>query len=78
MGVAHAPVAALLDCDSGVDSRPAAQSAAGWRREAADWQTDRASVIVPRAMRRLYSPKSLGCQPGNGAPESWFPHPVPL
>jgi hypothetical protein len=29
MGVAHAPVAALLGCDSGAEGRPAAQSAAG-------------------------------------------------
>jgi hypothetical protein len=29
MGVAHAPVAALLGCDSGAKGRPAAQSAAG-------------------------------------------------
>jgi len=29
MGVAHAPLAALLGCDSGADWRPAAQSAAG-------------------------------------------------
>jgi hypothetical protein len=37
MGVAHAPLVALLGCDSGADSRPAAQSAAGCKREAADW-----------------------------------------
>jgi hypothetical protein len=30
MGVAHAPLGALLGCDSGADPRPAAQSAAGW------------------------------------------------
>jgi hypothetical protein len=34
MGVAHALLAALLGCDGGVGSRPAAQSAAGCRREA--------------------------------------------
>lgn len=28
MGVAHAPLAALLGCDSGTDGRPAAQNAA--------------------------------------------------
>jgi hypothetical protein len=55
MGVAHALLAALLGCDSGADSRPAAQSAAGCRREAADGQEDRASVIVQRAMRQMYS-----------------------
>jgi hypothetical protein len=42
------PLIALLGCDSGADSRPAAQSAAGCRREAADWQEDRASMIVQR------------------------------
>jgi hypothetical protein len=41
---------ALLGCDTGADSRPAAQSAAGCGREAADGQEDRASVIVQRAM----------------------------
>jgi hypothetical protein len=46
MGVAHAPLAALLGCDSGAEGRPAAPSAAGCRREAADWQKDRAAVIA--------------------------------
>jgi hypothetical protein len=77
MGVAHAPLDALLGCDSGADSRPAAQSAAGCRREAAEWQKDRVSALMQRAMRPLHSAKSPGVSPGNGAPEFWFPHPVP-
>jgi hypothetical protein len=78
MGVAHAPLDALLGCDSGADLRPAAQSAAGCRREAADWPEDRTPVFLQRAIRTLASANSPGCQPGNGAPEFWFPHPVPL
>jgi hypothetical protein len=73
MGVAHAPLAALLDGDSGADSRPAAQSAAGCRREAADWQKDRASVIVQRAMRRLYSANSAGVSRGTVLPSFGSP-----
>jgi hypothetical protein len=58
VGVAHAPQTASLGCDSGADSRPAAQSAAGCRREAVDQQGDRSSVIVQRAMRALSSADS--------------------
>jgi hypothetical protein len=72
-GVAHAPLAALLGCDSGADSRPAAQSAAGCRREAADWQEDRASVIVQRALRRLVSANSPGVSRGTVLPSFGSP-----
>ena len=68
MGVAHAPLDALLSCDSGADSRPPAQSAAARRREAADWQEDRASVIVQRAMRALYSANSTCVSRGTVLP----------
>jgi len=51
MGVAHAPLAALLGCDSGADSRPAAQSAAEVRPEAADWQEHRAPFVWHKAKR---------------------------
>jgi hypothetical protein len=78
MGVAHAPLVAVLGCDSGADSGPAAQSAAGCRREAAHSQGNRKSVIVQRAMRPFVLREQSGYQPGNGAPESSFPHPVPL
>ena len=60
------------------DPRPAAESAAGCGREAADRQEDKASVIVQRGDAILYSAKQSGCEPGNGAPEFSFPHPVPL
>lgn len=78
MGVAHAPLAALLGCDSGADSRPAAQSAAGCRREAADWPEDGASVIRAAGNATLVVREQSGYQPGNGPPEFSFPHPVPL
>jgi hypothetical protein len=78
MGVAHAPLTAPLGCDSGADSRPAAQSAAGDRSEAADWQEDKASSIVQRANATFVLRDQSRCQPGNGAPDFWFPHPVPL
>ena len=68
MGVAHALLAAPLGCDSGADSRPAAQSAAGCRREAADWQEDRASEIVRRAMRPLWPANSPGISRGTVLP----------
>jgi hypothetical protein len=77
VGVAHAPLAALLGCDSGADSRPAAQSAAGSRPEVADWPEDKAPVIVQGAMRPLVLREHSGCLPGNGAPDFRFPHPVP-
>ena len=73
MGVAHALLAALLGCDSGADSRPAAQSAAGCRREAADWQEDRASVIVQRTMRPLYSANIQGVSRGTVLPSFGSP-----
>ena len=73
MGVAHAPLAALVGCDSGADSRPAAQSAAGCGREAADWPEDRASVIVQRAMRPLYSANSPGVRRGTVLPSFGSP-----
>ena len=68
MGVAHAPLAALLGRDSSADSRTAAQSAAGCRREAADWPEDRASVIVQRAMRPLSFANSPGVSRGTVLP----------
>jgi hypothetical protein len=68
MGVAHAPLDALLGCDSDADLRPAAQSAADCRREAADGQEDRASVIVHRAMQPLYSANSPGLSRGTVLP----------
>jgi hypothetical protein len=68
MGVAHAPLVALLGCDSGADSRPAAQSAAGCKREAADWQEDRASEIVRRAMRPLCPANSPAISRGTVLP----------
>lgn len=46
MGVAHAPLAALLGCDTGADRRAAAQNAARCSHEAADWQPDTANAIV--------------------------------
>jgi hypothetical protein len=68
MGVAHAPLTALVGCDSGADSRPAAQIAAGCRREAADRQEDRAPVIVHQAMRPLHSANSPGVSRGTVLP----------
>ena len=73
MGVAHAPLAALLGCDSGGDSRPAAQSAAGCRRETADWPEDGASVIVQRAMRPLSSANSPRVSRGTVLPSFGSP-----
>jgi hypothetical protein len=73
MGVAHAPAVALLGCDSGADSRPAAQSAAGDRGEAADWQEDRASSIVQRAMQPLSSANSPGVSRGTVLPSFGSP-----
>ena len=77
MGVAHAPVVALLGCDSGADAKPAAHSAAGAGVETADQQENPASMVVTKALRAMDSPtESLSTQ-GNGAPEFRFPHPVP-
>jgi hypothetical protein len=73
MGVAHAPAVALLGCDSGADSRAAAQSAAGYRRESAGGQKDRASVIVQRAMQPLHSAKTPGVSWGTVLPSFGSP-----
>jgi hypothetical protein len=75
MGVAHAPLDALLGCDSGADSRPAAQSAAGGNREAADGQEDKASSIVQRAMRPLCPANSPGVSRGTVLPNFGSPTP---
>ena len=58
MGVAHAPFAALLGCDTGADRRPAAQSAARCRLEAVDCQLDIANAIVHEVTRVGYSAKA--------------------
>jgi hypothetical protein len=55
IGVAHAPTVALLGCDSGADRRPAAQSAAARRREAADGQEDIGVHIVRGALPAVYA-----------------------
>jgi hypothetical protein len=68
MRVAHAPLDALLSCDSGAGLRPAAQSAAGCRREAADGQEDRESVIVHRAIQSLYTANNPGRSRGTVLP----------
>ena len=78
MGVAHAPLAPCSVATAARTPKPAAQSAAGARGEAADWQEDKASVIVQGAMRTGVLRERAVCQPGNGAPEFPFPHPVPL
>jgi hypothetical protein len=67
------PPVALLGCDSGADSRPAAQSAAVCRREAAAWQEDSVSVIVLRAMRPLDSANSPGVGRGTVLPSFGSP-----
>jgi hypothetical protein len=56
---------------------PAAQSAAGVRPEAADWQEHRPRLSCTRrsAPRALRAPHVSG--KGNDAPEFRFPHPVP-
>jgi hypothetical protein len=69
----HAPQTSRLGCDSGADSRPAAQSAAGDSREAADWQEDRASSILQRAIRRLSSANSPGVSRGTVLPSFGSP-----
>src|SRR5918993_3051443 len=79
MGVAHALLAALLGCDSGADSRPAAQSAAGLRSP--NSQTAKNMEVAhlrPRAIAHVSVQREQLSPPGNGAPEFRFPHPVPL
>ena len=46
MGVAHASLAHCSAATAARTPKPAAQSAAGTRRESADWREDRASVIM--------------------------------
>ena len=59
-------------------AKPAAQNAAGVRPEAADQQEHRASIVVKKAIRAVHSLNDSCVTQGNGAPEFWFPHPVPL
>jgi hypothetical protein len=77
VGVAHAPAVALLGCDSGADSIPAAQSAAGTRPETPDWQEHRGSIALQKTSRAVDSANDPCVGQGNGAPEFRFPHPVP-
>ena len=78
MGVAHAPAVALLGFDSGAERRPAAQSAADCRREAADCQEDSASVVVQGVMRAVYSANGPCVSRGTVLPSFGSPTLFPL
>jgi hypothetical protein len=77
MGVAHAPQAACSAAAAARTAEPAAQNAAGARLEAADQQEDRAAMVVKKVMPAVDSLIDSCVTQGNGAPEFWFPHPVP-
>lgn len=57
---------------------PAAQSAAGARPEAADWQEHGASCFLHKGKHARRFESETACdEGGNGAPEFRFPHAVP-
>ena len=76
--VAHAPVVSLLGCDSGADSMPAAQSAAGVRLEAVDWLEHRASFVLHKAKRAVGSASAACLGRGTVLPSFGSPTLFPL
>ena len=78
MGVAHAPLSISSAATTASTATPAAQSAAGVRVETADQQENPASIVATTGLRVVDASIESFYTQGNGAPESWFPRPVPL